>query len=141
MALSMRSLLRHPSAAGRFVSRATKPPGEREPEKRRRGLMPTYVILIDWTDEGIRNVRSTVEQADRADRLAQEKYGARMSQLYWTVGPHDLVAVAEMPEEETATAFALEVSSSGSVRTTTMRAYDREEMSGIIGRMGPSPGA
>ena len=101
--------------------------------------MPTYVILIDWTDEGIRNVRSTVERADRVDQLA-EKYGARMSQLYWTVGPHDLVAVAEMPDDETATAFALEVSSTGSVRTTTMRAYDREEMSGIIERMGPSPG-
>ena len=102
--------------------------------------MPTYVIIIDWTDEGIMNVRSTIERADRATRLAQEKYGASMSQLYWTVGPDDLVAIAEMPDDETATAYALEAASTGSVRTTTMRAYDREAMSAILERMGPSAG-
>ena len=102
--------------------------------------MPTYVILIDWTDEGVRNASSTIERADRAARLAEEKYGARMAQLYWTVGPHDLVGVLEAPDDETATAFALDAASTGSVRTTTMRAYDREAISGIIGRMGPSPG-
>ena len=103
--------------------------------------MPTYAILIDWTDEGIRNVRSTIERADRATQLAEQKYGATNMQLYWTAGPHDLVAIAEMPDEETATAYALEVSSGGAVRTTTMRAYDREAMSAIIEKMGPAPGA
>lgn len=102
--------------------------------------MPTYVVLTNWTDQGIRNVRSTVERADGVKQLAQ-KYGASVAQLYWTVGPYDIVTIFEAPDEEAATAFALEVSSSGSVRTTTMRAYDREEMSAIIERMGPSPGA
>ena len=103
--------------------------------------MPTYVILIDWTDEGIRNVRNTLERADRATGLAQEKYGASLQQLYWTVGPHDLVGIAEFPDDETATAYALEVGSTGAVRTTTMRAFDRQAMSAIIERMGPAPGA
>ena len=102
--------------------------------------MPTYVILIDWTDEGVRNARSTTERADRATQLAREKYGASLQQLYWTVGPHDLVGIAEMPDDETATAFALDAASTGAVRTTTMRAFDREEMSRILERMGPSPG-
>ena len=62
-----------------------------------------------------------------------------MAQLYWTVGPHDLVGVLEAPDDETATAFALAAAYTGSVRTTTMRAYDREAISGIIVRMGPSP--
>ena len=101
--------------------------------------MPTYIILNNWTDQGIRDVRSTAERADRVAQLA-EKYGARISQLYWTVGPHDVVAIAEAPDDESATAFALEIGSMGNVRTTTMRAYDREEMSGIIERMGPSAG-
>ena len=102
--------------------------------------MPTYIFLIDWTDEGVRNARSTIERADRATQLAEEKYGARMNKLYWTVGPHDLVGIGEFPDDETATAYALEAASTGAVRTTTMRAYDREAMSGIIGRMGPSAG-
>ena len=44
--------------------------------------MPTYIILIDWTDEGVRNARSTIERADRAAQLAEEKYGARIGQQY-----------------------------------------------------------
>jgi uncharacterized protein with GYD domain len=57
-------------------------------------------------------------------------------QSYWTVGPYDLVGIAEAPDDERATAFALELGSVGNVRTTTMRAYDREQMSGITQRLG-----
>jgi uncharacterized protein with GYD domain len=57
------------------------------------------------------------------------------------VGPYDIVGILEAPDEESATAFALEAGSGGAVRTTTLRAYDEEEMSGIIERLGPAPGA
>jgi uncharacterized protein with GYD domain len=57
-------------------------------------------------------------------------------QSYWTVGPYDLVGIGEAPDDEGASAFALELGSVGNVRTTTMRAYDREEMSGITQRLG-----
>jgi uncharacterized protein with GYD domain len=97
--------------------------------------MPTYVSLLNWTEQGIRNVRDTLDRADRAAEVA-EKHGARFEQLYWTVGPYDIVAVIEAPDEESATAFLLEVGSAGNVRTTTLRAYNREEMSGILGRLG-----
>jgi uncharacterized protein with GYD domain len=105
--------------------------------------MPTYVALINWTDEGIinwadpriRNAREPVDRAAKAEELAQ-KHGASLVQLYWTVGPHDIVAVLEAPDDESATAFLLELSSVGYVRTTTLRAYDREEMRGIIERLG-----
>ncbi len=102
--------------------------------------MPTYVTLINWTNQGIRTVRETLDRADRAAELAQ-KHGASLERLYWTVGPYDLVGILEAPDEESATAFALEAGSGGAVRTTTLRAYDREEMSGIIERLGPAPGA
>ena len=57
------------------------------------------------------------------------------------MGPYDLVGIIEAPDDETATAFLLEVASQGNVRSTTLRAYDREEMSRIIERLGPAPGA
>jgi uncharacterized protein with GYD domain len=57
-------------------------------------------------------------------------------QVYWTVGPYDLVCLIEAPDDESATAFLLEVSSAGNIRTTTLRAYDREQMSGILERLG-----
>ncbi len=97
--------------------------------------MPTYVTLVTWTDQGIRNVRETLDRAQKTDELAQ-KHGARFLQLYWTVGPHDIFAIVEAPDDESVTAFLLELGSSGNLRTTTLRAYDREEMSGIIERLG-----
>ncbi len=99
--------------------------------------MPTYVALLNWTDQGIRNFRDTLERSDRAAEVAQ-KHGGRIEQIYWTVGPYDLVAILEAPDDESATAFLLETGSAGNVRSTTLRAYDREEMSGILERLGPS---
>jgi uncharacterized protein with GYD domain len=96
--------------------------------------MPTYVSLINWTDQGIKNVKETLQRADSAAELAQ-KHGGSL-QVYWTVGAHDIVAILEAPDDESATAFLLEAGSLGNIRTTTLRAYDREEMSGIIQRLG-----
>ena len=97
--------------------------------------MPTYVVLMNWTDQGVKTANESVQRRDRADALA-EKYGARIQQVYWTIGPYDLVTVIEAPDDESATAMLLELGSQGNLRTTTLRAYDREEMSGIIERLG-----
>ena len=102
--------------------------------------MPTYVVLMNWTDQGVRTARDTVQRREQADALA-EKHGARIAQVYWTVGPYDLVSILEAPDDESATAMLLELGSAGNLRTTTLRAYDREEMSRIIERLGPAPGA
>ena len=97
--------------------------------------MPAYISLLNWTDQGIRNVRDTVQRYERSQQL-QDKHGVRLQQIYWTVGPYDLVAIAEAPYEESITAFFLELASAGNLRTTTLRAYDRGEMSGILERLG-----
>jgi uncharacterized protein with GYD domain len=97
--------------------------------------MPTYVSLFNWTDQGIRSVKETVQRRDQADALA-ERHGVRIEQVYWTVGPYDLVTIVEAPDDESVTAMLLELGSAGNLRTTTLRAYDREEMSGIIQRLG-----
>jgi uncharacterized protein with GYD domain len=102
--------------------------------------MPTYVVLMNWTDQGIRTARETVQRRDKSDALA-ERHGARIEQVYWTVGPYDILAIVEAPDDESATAMLLELGSGGNLRTTTLRAYDREEMSRIIERLGPAPGA
>jgi uncharacterized protein with GYD domain len=97
--------------------------------------MATYVALMNWTDQGIKAVKDTVQRRDQADALA-EKHGASIEQVYWTVGPYDLVTIIEAPDDESATAMLLELGSAGNLRTTTLRAYDREEMSGILQRLG-----
>ncbi|MDX6380044.1 MAG: hypothetical protein QOI57_1068 [Rubrobacteraceae bacterium] len=96
--------------------------------------MPTYVLLINWTDQGVRNVRDTVDRYDRSTELAN-KHGVSLEQIYWTVGPHDIVGLAEAPDDESISAFCLELSSAGNLRTTTLRAYNREEMRGVLERL------
>ncbi|HZB83316.1 MAG TPA: GYD domain-containing protein [Rubrobacteraceae bacterium] len=97
--------------------------------------MATYVVLFNWTEQGIRNVRDTVERYDRATEFG-EKHGVRIEQIYWTVGPYDIAAIAEAPDNESVSAFLLELSSAGNLRTTTLRAYNREEMSNLLQRLG-----
>jgi uncharacterized protein with GYD domain len=96
--------------------------------------MPTYVLLINWTDQGVRNVRDTVDRYDRSTELAN-KHGVSLEQIYWTVGPLDIVGLAEAPDDESISAFCLELSSAGNLRTTTLRAYNREEMRGVLERL------
>jgi uncharacterized protein with GYD domain len=100
----------------------------------RRTVMPTYVVLVNWTEQGIKNVKETIERTDEGTELAK-KHGAEFKQAYWTVGPYDMIAVFESPDDETLSAHLLEICASGNVRTTTMRAYDRQEMSGILQRL------
>ncbi len=45
--------------------------------------MPTYVVLLNWTDQGARADRETVHRREQGDALA-EKHGARLEQVYWT---------------------------------------------------------
>jgi uncharacterized protein with GYD domain len=97
--------------------------------------MPTYVVLVNWTEQGIRNVRQTIERTDSGAHLAQ-KHGLKFEQAYWTVGPYDMVAIFTAPDDEAMSAQLLEIGSLGNVRTTMLRAYDEEEMSGILQRLG-----
>ena len=97
--------------------------------------MPTYVALMNWTDQGARTVGDTVHRREQADALA-EKHGAKVEQVYWTVGPYDIVTILEAPDDESATAVMLELGTAGNLRTTTLRAYDRDDMSSILHRLG-----
>ena len=97
--------------------------------------MPTYISLLNFTDQGIRTVNETIQRVDSATERAQQ-FGVSLQSSYWTVGPYDLVITLEAPDDQSATAFLLDAASRGAVRTTTLRAYDREEMSSILGQLG-----
>lgn len=95
--------------------------------------MATYVALINWTDQGIRDFRSTLERSRKVNELGQGM-NASLKEIYWTIGPYDVVAIVEAPDDETATAFLLATGSQGNVRTTSMRAFSADEMEGIVQR-------
>jgi uncharacterized protein with GYD domain len=97
--------------------------------------MLTYVALMNWTDQGVRNVGDTVHRREQADALA-EKHGAKVEQVYWNVGPYDIVTILQAPDNESATAVLLELGTGDNLRTVTLRAYDSDDMSGILQRLG-----
>ena len=97
--------------------------------------MPRYVILVDWTEQGVRSVKETTQRAEHVKQMVTQM-GGRMEALYWTQGRHDLVGVMEAPDEETAAAVGLRVGMGGAVRTETLRAYDAEEMGRILAKVG-----
>ncbi len=97
--------------------------------------MAAYVSLINWTDQGIKTYRDTTARANAANGVAA-KFGGRIASIWWTIGPYDLVAVTDFPDDESATAFALALGAAGNIRTTTMRAFGADDMSAIIARTG-----
>lgn len=97
--------------------------------------MAIYIALSNFTDQGIRNVKDTTKRAD-AVKEAASKYGAKMTQIYWTQGKYDLVAMIEAPDDTSATAFALAIGMAGNIRTQTLRAFTKEDMNGILAKLG-----
>ncbi len=96
--------------------------------------MPTYIALLDWTDQGVRNFKDSVDRYEAAsDQL--ESLGVDFKQVFWTLGAHDLVSVIEAPDDETLAAGLLAVAGQGNIRTTTLRAFTGEEMRTIIGKV------
>jgi uncharacterized protein with GYD domain len=96
--------------------------------------MPRYVVLIDWTQEGVRGFKDSVDRFDAASSQL-EGLGVRFTDAYWTLGNHDLVVVAEAADDQTLAAGLLAVAAVGNIRTTTLRAFDRDEMREVISRV------
>ena len=97
--------------------------------------MPKYVVLVNFTDEGIRRQQDRAGSAERTkEREAHAKeLGITQESMYLTMGPYDRVAVYDAPSDEAIAKFALWVGSRGSVRTLTMRAFTEAEAANILG--------
>ena len=97
--------------------------------------MPTYVLLIDWTQQGVENFKDTVDRYEAA-RSQFEGMGVRFKDIFWTLGSHDIVSVVDAPDPETLAAALLRLASQGNLRTTTLRALSADEMRGVIAKAG-----
>jgi uncharacterized protein with GYD domain len=97
--------------------------------------MATYVILANFTDQGIRNVKDTVKRADVFKEMAKKK-DVKLRDIFWTLGAHDVVAIVEAPNDEAITGLGLSLGMQGNVRTQTLRAYNAGEIGKILGGIG-----
>lgn len=95
--------------------------------------MSTFISLVNFTEQGIRNVKDSPARAQAFTEMAK-KLGVTVKSIYWTVGAYDIVVVTEGPDEAVTTAL-LTVGSAGNVRTQTLRAFDAEGMRKILSKM------
>ncbi|MBI2752765.1 MAG: GYD domain-containing protein [Betaproteobacteria bacterium] len=96
--------------------------------------MATFIALGSFTDQGIRNVKDSTKRAESVREMAK-KFGITMKDIYWTLGQYDVVTIIDAPSDEVATSFALAIGAAGNVRTQSLRAFSRDEMNAILGKL------
>ncbi len=95
--------------------------------------MPNYVVLVNWTDQGIRNVKDSPKRAEAYMKLVEQSGGK--SQLFFTMGDYDIVSIVQAPTDEAMLKILLATSSLGNVRTKTLKAWTPEEASRVFAQL------
>ena len=95
--------------------------------------MSTFISLLNFTDQGIRNVKESPERFEGFRTMA-EKAGVKVKSFYYAVGHYDMVVIVEGSDEAAISAL-LKVCSLGNVRSQTLRCFSVDEMRKIIGAM------
>ena len=96
--------------------------------------MPTYISMLRYTQQGISSVKNSPARIDTA-REAYKKAGGELKAIYLTLGQYDLVAIAEMPNDEAVARMALGLGIQGNIRSETMRAFTEAEFRKIAGTL------
>ena len=96
--------------------------------------MASYIALLQFTEQGVRNIKDTTKRSIATHEMAS-KLGVKVADIFWTLGPYDIVMVLEAPDDETLTAFTLKLGSLGNVKTQTLRAFRDKEMDAILNKV------
>ena len=97
--------------------------------------MATYITLLNWTEQGIKDFKDSVNRYEQA-RDDLQKAGVTLRDCYWTLGPYDVVVTFDAPDDETATVVMLALGAQGNVRTTTMRGFSADEFRRLAEKAG-----
>jgi uncharacterized protein with GYD domain len=96
--------------------------------------MATYVTLLKFTQRGVKDIKDTCKRAAELKSHAK-KHGIEVKEQYWCMGAYDGVIIFDAPDDETATAAMLSLSSREYVTTQTLRSFTAAEMSKILGKV------
>ena len=93
--------------------------------------MVTYVMLLNWTDQGIRSFKDSPKRLDGVKKLAKDM-GGEVKSFYMTLGTYDVVLIVDMPNNDKLASFALKFGSLGNMRSTTLKAFTEDEYRRIV---------
>ena len=92
--------------------------------------MPTYISLVNLTEQGIREAKNAPERLQTFD-AALKAAGGKLIGFYLVMGQFDYIVITEAPDDQTAARLILGTIAQGSMRTKTLRAFPREEFESI----------
>ena len=84
--------------------------------------MTTYIMLMNWTEQGAKNVRDSPKRLDAARKQLGEM-GGSFKAFYLTMGEFDMVAVVEAPDDAVLARFALMLAANGNLKSRTLKAF------------------
>jgi len=96
--------------------------------------MAIQIVLMKLTDQGIRDVKKAPQRIDAAAK-AIEALGGKMTGFYFTMGEYDYIAIAEGLSDEAGASFLLKLGSQGNVRTSTLRAFTKQEFAEMVKKL------
>jgi uncharacterized protein with GYD domain len=96
--------------------------------------MATYISLLHFTQQGIKNIKHAPDRLDAAKK-AFKTAGAEIKDFYLTMGQYDAIVVSEAPDDETTAKIALSIGALGNVQTETFRAFPESEYRKIVSAM------
>ncbi|MFB6130942.1 MAG: GYD domain-containing protein [Salinigranum sp.] len=96
--------------------------------------MPTYVILFNYTQQGIENIEDSPERHETFVELV-EAVGGEEKAFYLTMGPYDLVSICEFPDDDAAARAVLRDCQFGNVTTQTMRAWPTDDFRELVANL------
>jgi uncharacterized protein with GYD domain len=96
--------------------------------------MPTFIITMNWTEQGIHNVKDAPKRAGTAREIAK-KLGVEIKQTYLTNGDADFISIVESASGDNIAKFCMAIGAMGNVRTRTVRAWSEAEYSKLISEL------
>ena len=97
--------------------------------------MAIYIVLVNFTDQGVRTIKDTTKRGDAIRDMAK-KFGVTAKEFYWTLGSYDVIDMFDAPDDASMAAFLAAFGAMGNARTHTLRAFSQEEMNGILAKLG-----
>jgi uncharacterized protein with GYD domain len=93
--------------------------------------MAKYVMLLSWTDLGAQKISQTTQRAAKVRKMVEE-LGGKEDSVLWTTGRFDIIAIYDMPSDESASILDMRINALGTVRTEMMRGHTATEMNELI---------
>ena len=96
--------------------------------------MVRNMLLMKLTEQGVKDIKNAPQRIEQAIKTL-EKMGGKVIGFYAVTGEYDYIAIGEAPNEEVGMAFVMGLSALGNVRTTTCKAFTKEEFAEILKKL------